>query len=100
MENQNKKCSQKKHSDINAVIYCVDCKRYLCNKCKNNHSELFEDHQFCNLDKNVNVLRQDAYEGETYATLTFSGAYELDPEKITSNISLDNVCDFKNRRRR
>ena len=54
MENQNKKCSQKKHSDINAVIYCVDCKRYLCNKCKNNHSELFEDHQFCNLDKNAN----------------------------------------------
>ena len=56
MEDQNQKCSLKKHADVNAVVYCLECKRYLCNKCKNAHSELFEDHQFCNLDKNVNEI--------------------------------------------
>ena len=47
-----KKCSHKKHSEINAVIYCIECKRYFCNKCKNSHVDLFEDHHFCKVDKN------------------------------------------------
>ena len=56
MEHESKKCSQKKHSEINAIAYCVECKRYLCNKCKNNHSELFEDHQLYDLNKNIKEL--------------------------------------------
>ena len=51
-----KKCSNKKHSEINAVIYCMECKRYFCNKCKNSHVDLFEDHHFCNVDQNVNEI--------------------------------------------
>ena len=56
MENESKKCSHKKHSDIKAVIFCLECKRYLCNKCKINHTELFEDHHFCDIDKNINEI--------------------------------------------
>ena len=56
MEKESKKCSNKKHSEINAVIYCIECKRYLCNKYKNSHGDLFEDHHFCNIDKNMNEI--------------------------------------------
>ena len=40
-----KKCSLKKHTDINAISFCQDCSIYLCNKCQNYHSELFENHK-------------------------------------------------------
>ena len=48
------KCSVKKHSEINAVCYCNYCKKYLCNKCQNNHLEFFEDHELVNINKNTN----------------------------------------------
>ena len=44
MENQRKKCSSIKHSDINAVTYCQSCDKYLCSKYQNFHFELFENH--------------------------------------------------------
>jgi len=59
MENETKECSLKKHSEINVIIYCIECKRYFCNKCKNNHSEIFEAHHFANLDKNMNEIFTD-----------------------------------------
>ena len=43
MENK-LKCSNKNHSDTNPTFYCPECKLYMCNKCSNHHSELFEDH--------------------------------------------------------
>ena len=47
-----KKCSTKKHKDINAVYYCMECHIYMCNKCSNYHSELYEDlHHKYELDK-------------------------------------------------
>ena len=49
MENQKKKCSIKKHSEIDAIIFCQDCKTYFCNKCNNYHSEIFENHKTINL---------------------------------------------------
>ena len=48
-----KKCSIKKHSEIDAINYCKECRIYLCNKCKNYHSELFEDHHLFNLEKDL-----------------------------------------------
>ena len=51
MENQEKKCSRKKHSESNAISYCQDCKIYLCNKCLNDHSEDFENHSLIKLGK-------------------------------------------------
>ena len=51
MELQKKKCSLSKHSEIDAVSYCLDCKTYFCNKCQNFHSEIFENHKPINLNK-------------------------------------------------
>ena len=47
-----KKCSNKKHSEINAISYCIECNFYLCNKCNNNHKEYLETHHIKDLDKN------------------------------------------------
>jgi len=52
MESQ-KKCSNKKHSEINAINYCIECKLYLCNKCTNYHSELLESHKLFNINKKI-----------------------------------------------
>ena len=49
---ENKKCSIKKHSEIEAIKYCLECKKYLCKKWQNLHFELFEEHNLYNLDKN------------------------------------------------
>ena len=44
MEDQ-KKCSSKEHEKINAIIYCQKCEIYMCNKCKEIHSKLCQNHQ-------------------------------------------------------
>ena len=51
MEVQKRKCSLRTHSEIDAVSYCQDCKKYFCNKCQNFHSEMFQDHKPINLNK-------------------------------------------------
>ena len=51
MEGQ-KKCSHKKHSEINAISYCQECNLYLCNKCTNFHLEYLDTHHNYNIDKN------------------------------------------------
>ena len=51
MENQ-KKCSNKKHSELNAISYCQECNLYLCNKCSNIHIEYLDSHPISNLLEN------------------------------------------------
>ena len=53
------KCSNKKHSEINAIRFCPECNTYLCNKCLNYHSELHEDHKVYNIDTKI----QDIFTG-------------------------------------
>ena len=54
--NQQKKCLLKKHSEIDAIFYCQECNIYMCNKCLNYHSELFENHNKYELGKeNINT---------------------------------------------
>ena len=55
MELQKQKCSLSKHSEIDAISYCQDCKTYFCNKCQNFHSEMFQDHKPINLN-NLNEV--------------------------------------------
>ena len=55
MENR-PKCSNKKHLEIDAINYCIECNLYLCNKCLNYHSELIENHHTTNLDKNIHDI--------------------------------------------
>ena len=51
MEIQEKKCSNIEHKDINVNSYCSKCEIYMCNKCQNLHSKLFNDHQAFVLEK-------------------------------------------------
>ena len=44
-------CSSKKHDKVEAIFFCQACKVYMCNKCSNYHSELFEEHKTNNLNK-------------------------------------------------
>ena len=59
MDKQNKKCSSKKHSEIDAESFCLECNKYLCDKCLNFHSELFDNHQICKLDDNLEDIFSD-----------------------------------------
>ena len=56
MESKKIKCTSKKHKDINAIFYCVECKLYLCNKCQKHHSELFENHHQYKIDTNFSEI--------------------------------------------
>ena len=44
METKNK-CSNVEHEEINANIYCRECKIYMCNKCEIFHSKLCKNHR-------------------------------------------------------
>ena len=55
MENS-QKCSIKAHKEIDAIVYCEQCKIFMCNKCLIHHKELFENHQLNNLDKNNDIF--------------------------------------------
>ena len=50
MEVRNKKCASKEHQEINAVSYCCNCSIFMCNKCENFHSNLFQNHKVFNVD--------------------------------------------------
>ena len=51
MENNIKNCTFKEHSNVNAISYCFICRIYMCNKCENYHSKMFESHKSINKDK-------------------------------------------------
>jgi len=53
MENKKEKCSLKKHSEIDAIGFCYECKIFFCSKCKNIHSQLFENHNISS-EKDIN----------------------------------------------
>ena len=64
MENM-KKCSNKKHSELNAISYCLECNLYLCNKCSNYHNEYTDTHHFSNLSKsNQEIFKISGATGE------------------------------------
>ena len=56
MKNAKEKCSCKNHVEIDAIIYCQECRIYMCNKCEKLHSELLQNHHSINLDKNIKDL--------------------------------------------
>ena len=56
MDIQKKKCSSKEHQEITAIIYCIECKIYMCNKCEKVHSNLCPNHHTFNSNENLNEL--------------------------------------------
>ena len=56
---ERKKCSLKKHSEIEAISFCKQCKIYLCNKCHNMHPEVHDNHTLINYEKDKNEVFND-----------------------------------------
>ena len=106
---EKKKCSLKKHSEIDAVNYCQECKKYLCNKCQNFHSELFEDHHLYNLDKNLKFIftgfcqeqGHNKYELEIFCKThnklcCLACIYKLDDKKGYGQHKNCDICNINN----
>ena len=56
MENINHiKCSSKIHQEFNAISFCQDCRIYMCEKCQNNHQQLYNHNQI-NIGENQNEI--------------------------------------------
>ena len=56
MDNNKKKCNFKDHKEIDAIIYCQECKIYMCNKCSIYHKGLIETHHLINIDENISNI--------------------------------------------
>ena len=50
------KCSSKKHDKNEAITFCQICKVYMCSKCTNLHSELFEEHKVDNMNQDSKLI--------------------------------------------
>ena len=53
MDSKKEKCSYVEHKEIDAINYCAECKKYMCNKCSNYHKGFFEYHILYNIDKDI-----------------------------------------------
>ena len=56
MDINNKKCSSTDHEKIDALSYCRKCEIYMCNKCLNLHSQLFQKHPLFTLEKGQEIF--------------------------------------------
>ena len=56
-----KKCSKTSHKETNAIIFCCECKIYMCNKCEKGHSDLFENKHDDKIIKDINT--EDMFTG-------------------------------------
>ena len=52
MEEGVKYCSLPEHSKNEAILFCLDCKQFRCNKCEKQYSEICKNHKTFKLDKN------------------------------------------------
>ena len=59
MEIIKKKCSSKGDEKIDAIIYCGECKIYICNKCEKFHTKLFDNHITYNIENQIGELFTD-----------------------------------------
>ena len=50
-----KKCSKAGHQESNAIVFCCECRIYMCNKCEKSHSDLFENMHENNIIKDINI---------------------------------------------
>ena len=51
-----KKCSLEEHNEVDAVLYCQECKINMCNKCEKVHFGLLKNHHTLNLNKDINEI--------------------------------------------
>ena len=68
---EKKKCSSKKHKNIDALIYCHNCKSYFCNKCEIFHSDIFESHKTYKIEEIQNILFEYCKENNHFNVLDY-----------------------------
>ena len=51
MDKTIQKCSLKAHNENDAILYCYECRIFICSKCEKLHSGLFPDHHQLKMDK-------------------------------------------------
>ena len=51
-----KKCSLDEHKEIDAILYCQECKINMCNACQKVHSKLLKNHHLYPLDKDIQEI--------------------------------------------
>ena len=56
MKTSKKKCSHLEHKEIDAILFCEECKLYLCNKCESYHSKLHLNHHTYKSEKDLNEI--------------------------------------------
>ena len=56
MNDSKKKCTSKEHGNIEANSYCHECKIYICKKCENIHSILFQNHHVSKTSDDLNQI--------------------------------------------
>ena len=52
----NKKCSLDEHKEIDAILYCQECRINMCNTCQKVHSKLLKNHHIYPLDKDIKEI--------------------------------------------
>ena len=48
-----KKCSSNIHKEDKAILFCQECRIYMCDKCNNYHSKLFQNHTLFKIGKDL-----------------------------------------------
>ena len=56
MEKNEIRCTSKEHEKINANTYCKECNIYMCKKCENFHSILFQNHLIYNTNEDIKQI--------------------------------------------
>ena len=94
-KNNNQKCSSIEHKEINAVIFCQNCKVYFCNKCENFHSKIFQGHLITNLanEKNNVIFTGLCQENNHMSALEY---YCKSHNKLCCGLCITKIKDEKN----
>ena len=92
MEIKNAKCSSSKHGEINAVSYCLECKKYLCNKCLTFHEEMFGEHKTINLKEKDEIFIDKCKEENHICKLEY---FCKDHNNLCCALCLCNVTSIK-----
>ena len=107
MEILNNNCSSKEHNEIEAIAFCQECKIYMCNKCDNYHSKLFQNHHkfnvkedikeiFTGLCKEENHSLKLKYFCKTHNELCCAGCLSKIKDKEYGQHSNCDVCNIDN----
>ena len=56
MDKDKKYCSLAEHSQVDAVVFCPECRLFMCTKCEKIHLEYLTIHHLYKLDKELNSI--------------------------------------------